>query len=174
MSKILRVAAATLCLSLAIAAPVAAAKPTQEFITINDIGLQDEFLTEACGFDVFFDGTGHVILRQFTDANGDLVAEVNNFGIHVRFYSEFGETSVVDVGLDHVVVQADGSQILSIIGNVQSLTVPGEGIVSADNGQIQFHITFDAEGNPTFEFIFGAGQHPESDPTALFCAAIGP
>lgn len=160
---------------LVIAGPAAAAKPQMERVTLNDIGLKDDFLTEHCGFDVFFDGTGHFILRSFTDSEGNLQREVNNFAIHVRVYSEWGSVSVVDVGADLVTYNADGSVTRVIIGSVQSIQLPGQGRVYAAVGQTTLLMTFpDPEGDPVVEVVREVGQHSDIAQEDVLCDALAP
>lgn len=159
---------------LAVASPVAAGKPIMERIPISDVGILDPFLTEACGFDVFVDATGHVTFRLFTDAEDNPLREVNNFGIRLRYHSEGGSVRTVDVGVDRVTHNADGSITQVIIGNVQSIQVPGQGRVSSDVGQTTLLITFpDPEGPPEVELIKQAGQH-DADSIAILCEALAP
>ena len=158
---------------LALASPAAAAKPQMERVVLNDIGLQDDFLTDACGFDVFFDGTGQAIFREFTDSEGNLLRELNNFGVHVRVYSEWGSVSLVDVGVDRVTYNADGSITQVIIGNVQSIHLPGQGRVYADVGQTTLMITFpDPEGDPVVELVRQVGQHSDFGQEDVLCEAL--
>lgn len=160
---------------LAIVSPVAAGKPIMDKFPISEAGVLDEFLTEACEFDVFLDVTGHVIFRLFVDAEDNPAREVNNFGIRLRFYSEWGSVRTVDVGVDRITYNADGSITQVIIGNVQSIQIPGHGRIYSDVGQTTFLITFpDPEGPPEFEVIKQAGQHSDTDPTPLICEALGP
>jgi len=174
VTRMLRALACACLLGAALAAPAAAGKPTMEVIHIADVGIKDKDLTEACGFDVFFDGSGHITLRQFTDQAGEFRGEVNNFAIRVRYYSEFGSVNAVDTGADRVTVLDDGSHVFSIIGNVQSITVPGHGRVYSDTGHMTFHVTFDAEGNPTSELLSAPGQHPEVGQEVVLCEFLGP
>ena len=59
----------------------------------------------------------------------------------------------------------DGSIILATTGNVQPITVPGQGKVVADSGQSVFHVTFPEDGSdPIFESILEPGNHTEGDP----------
>jgi len=159
---------------LAVASPVAAGKPTMERVQINDIGVLDVFLTEVCEFDVFADVQGHIIFRQFTDATGAPLREVNNFAIRARYYSAWGSVRTVDVGVDRVTYNADGSITQVIIGNVQSLQIPGQGRVYSDVGQTTLLITFPPEGDPMVEVLKQAGQHSDTDSTAILCEALAP
>ena len=172
MTRLTRALVAACLLGMAIAGPASAAKPVSERIDLNDIGVQDEFLTEFCGFDVWSDTTGHIIFRVFVDADGNAIHEVNNFAIHVRYYSENGEVNVVDVGPDRVVYLDDGSLIVSITGSVQSITAPGQGRVYSNNGWVAFLITFDEEGNATAEFYDAAGLHSDIDQAEVLCELL--
>ena len=159
---------------LVLVAPVAAGKPVMEREPINDVGIFDEFLSAECGFDVFVDGIGHAIFRQFTDANGDPIRELNNFAIRVRYYSAGGSVRVVDTGADRVTFNADGSVIQVVIGNVQSIQLPGQGRVYADVGQTTFLFTFPPTGDPTVDLIKQAGQHSDFASSDVLCEALAP
>lgn len=160
---------------LAVASPVAAGKPIMERVPINDIGVLDEFLTDACGFDVLVDARGHITFRLFTDASGAPLREVNNFAIRLRYYSAWGSVRTVDVGVDRITYNADGSITQVITGNVQSLQIPGQGRVYSDVGQTTLLITFpDPEGEPVVEVVRQAGQHSDTDSSAILCEALAP
>jgi hypothetical protein len=151
------------------AAPVSAAQPAMERETVHEIGIPDEFLTEACGFDVSFDVTGHITFRAFLDAEGNPVREVNNYALQARYYSDEGSVSVRDVGVDRVKYTEDGL-INVIVGNVQSIQLPGEGRVYSDVGQITLQFTF-TEGAPIVEVLGSAGQHDDNS-TEVLCGAL--
>jgi hypothetical protein len=156
--------------TLLLAAPAAAAKPVMEKIQINDIGVVDEFLTEACGFEVLVDVTGHVIFRTWLDTDGNPIREVNNFAIQARFYTEAASFSTVDVGADRVTHNPDGSILLTVIGNIQPIQLPGLGLVYVDVGRTVLHITFpDPEEPPVVEVLQQSGQHDEEFPSDIVC-----
>ena len=170
----LRVALLATLACLVLASPAAAGKPLMEKATLNDIGVLDEILTEVCGFDVFLDATGHIIFRLFVDDEGEPIREVNNFGVHLRLFSEWGSIQLVDVGVDRILYNEDGSITQLIIGNVQSIQVPGQGRVYADVGLTEVLVTFpDPEGDPVFELIRQAGQHSDNH-LDVICAALAP
>lgn len=171
MRRSLVLASLATALALALASPVSAAKPDMERIDLNDSQLDPE-LTAACGFDVHVVGQGHITFRVFSDASGVPVREVNNYAVRVTFSSEWGSVSVADVGADRVTYLPDGSLILVVIGNVQSVNIPGEGRVYFDVGRVVNQITFDASGTPTFTVLAEAGQH-EGDQLEAFCTALG-
>ena len=119
---------------LLVASPAAAGKPVTERVADDDVGILDEFLTDACRFDVFVDASGHITFRLWTDAEGNPIRELNNFGVRLRFYSEDGSVRTVDVGADRVTHKPDGSFTNVVIGNVQSIQIPGQGRLYADGG----------------------------------------
>ena len=165
-------ASALLSLSL-IVTPATAGKPQMERVPINDVGVLDEGLTDACGFDVWVDATGHITFRLMTDAEGNPKREVNNFAIRVHFYSEFGAFNSVNVGPDRATYLADGSIILATTGNIQSITVPGQGLVVADIGQSIFHVTFPEDGSdPIFELIRQPGNHTGGNTASIACDVL--
>lgn len=169
-------ARATLCAILAclvLATPAAAAKPVMERVVVSEIGAPHDFLTAACGVDAFSDVTGHFILRMFAAADGTITRELNNFALHFRYYSEFGEVRAVDVGADRVTYNADGSITQVVIGNVQSISLPGQGRVYADVGQTTVTITFPPEGEPIVDVQPGPGQH-HGDQLAVVCGVLAP
>ena len=174
MIRMLRAALCATLLGAALAAPASASQPATERVRIADIGVLDEELSGACGFDVLVDAIGHVTFRVFSDANGDPRGEVNNFAIRLRWYSEFGEATAVNVGPDRVTYLDDGSQILAITGNLASITAPGSGRVYSENGVITFLVTFDAEGNESFEFLSASGQHPSDSLESVLCELLAP
>jgi hypothetical protein len=149
--------------TLILAAPAAAAKPIIEKIPVNEIGIVDEFLTETCGFEVLSDITGHFTVHSWTDAEGNPIRDVVNFAIHVRTYTATAEFRTVDVGVDRVFFNEDGSILQFVIGNVGSIQLPGHGRVYSDVGQTVVLVTFpDPEGPPVFEVLSQSGQHDES------------
>lgn len=167
-----RVMVLTVLASLLVTSPVAAAKPVMEHLQIRDIGLQDEFLSEACGFDVWVDAIGVITFRVWLDADDNPLREVNNFGVRLTYYSEWGSIRTVDVGADRAIYHADGSVTLTVIGNVQSMQIPGQGRVYSDVGRVSFHFTFpDPEGDPDVEVLSVAGQHA-GDQLGIICDVL--
>jgi hypothetical protein len=164
----------TVVATLLVLSPVAAAKPVTEHLQIRDIGLHDDFLSEACGFDVWVDAIGVITFRVWLDAEDNPIREVNNFGLRIRYYSEWGSIHTQDVGADRAIYHPDGSVTLTVIGNVQSIQVPGEGRVYSDVGRVSFLFTFpDPEGEPVVELLSVAGQHSD-DQLSVICDALAP
>lgn len=160
--------------SLLATSPAAAAKPVMEHLRIRDIGFHDEFLSEACGFDIWVDAIGVITFRVWLDTDENPIREVNNFGLRIRYFSESGSIRTQDVGADRVTYHADGSVTLTVIGNVQSIQIPGQGRVYSDVGRVSFHFTFpDPEGEPVVEVVSVAGQH-WGDQLGIICDALAP
>jgi len=167
MRRAIRITVLGLLACSLLAAPASAGRPAQTFIPVDDLFV-DPFLSGACGVDVTVSATGHVILRAFTDANGNLVREVNNYAIDLTFSSENAAIHAKDVGVDRVTYFEDGGLIDIIIGSVQSFSIPGQGRVYADVGRSMLEI--DANGNTTLTPL--SGQH-DPDQTAVICDILG-
>lgn len=169
-----RVMVLTVVATLLGMSPVAAAKPVMEHVQIQDIALHDDFLSEECGFDVWVDAVGVITFRVWLDAEDNPIREVNNFGVRIRYSSEWGSIRTVDVGADRATYHPDGSVTLTVIGNVQSIQVPGQGRVYFDVGRVSFHVSFpDPEGEPVFELLSVAGQHSD-DQLSVICDLLAP
>lgn len=152
---------------LAASVPAMASAPSQERIAVDD-QFVDDFLTEACGFEIAVHVSGHVIFRTFTDANGDPAHEVNTYALTVVWSSDSATIKAKDVGADRITYLPDGSIEQVVIGNVQSFSVPGHGRVYADVGRVTLHITFDESGDAIFEVVSAHGQH-DPDQVAPLC-----
>jgi hypothetical protein len=99
--RIARVVSLGLLAALLIAAPVAAAQPLMERIELDD-QFVNPFLSDACGVEVTMHLTGHLTFRLFSDADGDPVSELDNFVIHIRSWTVYGEIHANNVHLDRV------------------------------------------------------------------------
>lgn len=158
---------------LAIAGTVAAA-PMIERIPVNDSGIVDEFLTQECGTPIWIDVWGHITSHVWTDADGNPVRELNNYALHATWYSDFASLRTVDRGVDRVTHLADGSIILTVVGDVTPIHVPGQGLVYADIGQTTLHISFPDQGDPIVEVLSSHGQHGGSDFVEVICGLLAP
>jgi len=96
---------------------VASATAGQPAMTREDIDdtFADEFLTDACGFDVITHATGHIVTREFDRTNGTV--EVRTLNVALTATANGNSYRFRDVGADHVKVTRDGA-ILSIVGQV--------------------------------------------------------
>ena len=75
----------------------------------------DEFLTDACGFEVTTRAEGHVITREFDRSGGTV--EVRTLNVALEAMAHGKTYRFRDVGADQVRVTKDGP-ILSIVGQV--------------------------------------------------------
>lgn len=179
--RIVAAIGAALLLGGMVAGPVAAAQPHIEVEEIS-FSILDEFLTAQCGFTVTLSGEGQVIHRTWVDENGDVTREVHTVN-HSRSLSANGQTlSFKDSGVDKVTINADGTVLIEIVGNLGVLTVPGEGSVIGAAGRIAVLLTpvldeegnpvLDEEGNPmmTEEVVSDSGYR--EDDIAAICAGL--
>jgi hypothetical protein len=104
-----------LVVAAVVAQGASAAKPTIERFNVDETFL-DEFLTEACGFDVMTSAQGHVAVRTFSGAAGP--AEITTLSIALTATAGDNTYRFRDVGADHVQVKKDGTTILLIIGQI--------------------------------------------------------
>jgi hypothetical protein len=153
--------------AILVTAPVSAGKP-EMVLDAFDTTFVDDALSDSCGVEVNAHVSGHTIVRVFTDADGNPVRELNNYAVQAHWWSINGDIHVRDVGADRVTFFDDGSVQLIIIGNVQSISIPGEGRVYADVGRLM--IEFDAAGNATVTPL--GGQH-DPDQLAVICGVLG-
>ena len=94
-----------------------AAGPTIEHVRVNDLGVVDEFLGEACGVPVTIDIVGHVTIRTF---DGGRTGPARVFTINLEITAHAGDNvyRFRDVGADVLRVSPDGTAILMIVGQI--------------------------------------------------------
>jgi hypothetical protein len=157
--------------SLLTIGPVSAAAPTTERIPVDETFV-DDFLSDACGVTVTVHETGHFILRTWTDATGQEIRALNTYALSDTFSSVNGSVSGKNVGPDRITFNADGSIIITTIGNIGLLTIPGLGTTYQNVGRTMLTITFDEDGNATVEVTPLGGQH-DGDNTDAICGVLG-
>ena len=129
-------------LLLAVASPVAAAKPSKEVISLDnpeDEAFFSALLTEECGVPVEADFEGTVTVHTFTDRDGDFKREIAKFWIRDTFTNTETGASVLlrDVGPDILFFGKDGALYVAITG--RSLTgsgVIGRTLINLDTGEV--------------------------------------
>ncbi len=103
----------------AVVGPTASgATPTIERVAVNDVGVVDDFLSDACGVPVTIDAVGHVIIRTF-DGSGTGPKRVFTINIAITAYAGDNVYRFRDVGADLLRVAPDGTAILMIIGQIR-------------------------------------------------------
>jgi hypothetical protein len=141
---------ALIVLPLALAPAAFAVPPTNEVTTIVDDVTVDEDICADFGFDVTFVENGTFKTRTFYDQEGNIVKTIlSNY--NVRFTSTAsanGKTLSTNYPLVFITQGDDDIRV----GLRNAYTVPGEGVVLLDAGQL----ILDVE---TGEVTFEAGQH---------------
>ena len=92
------------------------AAPTFETIVVDET-FADEFLTEECGVAVTSHIQGTIIVRTFS-GEGTGVAEVRTINVGVTATADGRVFRFRDVGVDVVLIEPDGTAVLSIAGQV--------------------------------------------------------
>ena len=106
---------ATVVVVAAVVVPGALAdQPVMERFDLDE-SFADEFLTEECGVPVTTHIRGHIIFRTFEDGRN---VEVNTLNFALTATADGNTYGFRDVGVDHLQVMKDGTEIISIVGQV--------------------------------------------------------
>jgi hypothetical protein len=132
---------------LAFAAPVAAARPTREVISIDDPlaeAFWSERLSAECGAPIAADFEGTVTVHVFTDRHGNFKREIDKYWIRDTFTNTATGASVLlrDVGPDIFWFGRDGSLYMALIG--RSLT--GSGVIGRTVINLDADLTVSMKG----------------------------
>ena len=105
------------------AAPVAAARPEREVIDMNDPAIDVEetaFVTQACGFPIVADVSGHVMFTVFPEGSRH-VQELDHYAIRATYTNPAtGETfRLRDIGPDRFFVK-HGVAYVAITGRSET------------------------------------------------------
>jgi hypothetical protein len=118
--------------------------------------------------EVRFQGTFDI--STHVDQNGNLTMEIVR--LHHASFTYTNPASgaslwIVDTGINKYTFEEDGSVTVAFIGNVASVTAPGQGVVAQEVGRL----VFDAA---TGAVSFAAGQHDLrlTGHVAALCAAL--
>jgi hypothetical protein len=168
----------------AFAGPVLAAKPTIERIELSGEAELDAFLTDVCGFDVWVTRTGHIVVRTWTDEEGNVLREIVSLGIRGSLTAGGAVLTFVDTGMDKITSLPGGGVQVEIHGNLGLLTVKGMSPVAGAAGRFVFQRTpvldeegnpvLDEEGNPVTNFEVIADSGLRVDDLEAVCAALAP
>jgi hypothetical protein len=116
LSGVFKWVACILVVAAVIAPSASAARPTIERVDIDET-FPDDFLTEACGVPVTTRAQGHITFRAFS-GDGTGPAELRTINIALTAMAGDNTYSFRDVGADLVRIEADGTAILMIIGQI--------------------------------------------------------
>jgi hypothetical protein len=126
--------------------------------------VDDTFTTGYCGFPMQVHTTGDVVVRVFFDESGNFArALITAPETRLQFTNLDTGASVwtPSVNMVQETANADGTGTQTLRGLLWHLVVPGQGLVTADVGRIDFQFTFDEDGNiVTEDVVFAAGQWP--------------
>jgi hypothetical protein len=106
--------AAVVVIAAAFAPWASAGKPTIERFDV-DRTFADDGLSAACGVPVTTHIQGHVIFRTFTDGNN---VELSTLNFALTATAGDSTYRFRDVGADHVQVNKDGTEVVSIVGQL--------------------------------------------------------
>lgn len=138
--------------------------------------LNDQFTTGACGFPMEVRTTGTGVFHLFLDDGGEFERIIiTSAGIRITFTNLLTGESVWTPSVNMVrdVANDDGSGTQSLRGLLWHLVVPGEGLVTADVGRIDFRVTFDEDGHVIGQqVVFLAGQQ-ENQFFPKLCSVLG-
>ena len=136
---------------------------------------EDNFTTNYCGFPMDVHGSGTGIFHLFLDENGDFERIIITAAdLKYSFTNQLTGESVWTPSVNMVEEEAnpDGTGTKTLRGLVWALIVPGEGLVTADVGRIDWLFTFDSDGNLVSEdLVFLAGIQENQFPEML-CSVL--
>jgi hypothetical protein len=157
-------------LSAMFVAVASAAKPLQEFEirwdgTVTEV---DEFLSEACGFEVRATSRGHIQGKVYVDNDGAFKRFVAHPSFTTIYESDFASFESSDRGVDKVTENPDGT--LSIHGTGIHFRVKGEAFAIG-----LWRLVVD----PVAEVLLSAEYHgnfdlEEPDIVPFICERLGP
>ena len=138
--------------------------------------VDDTFVTNFCGFPMQVRSTGTGIVHLFLDENGDVQRVIITAPqTRMTFTNLDTGKNVWTPSVNMVLSEAneDGTVTQSLRGLFWHLVVPGEGLITADVGRLDYRLTFDNNGNIIEEeVVFSAGiQEGQFVPT--LCSVLG-
>lgn len=126
---------AAMALTLALAVPAFAARPTIISFADNDVA-DGEFFSGVCGFEVTAASSGHVIFHNDKRGANNYIA---NWNINIWLHSAKGSYHLVDAGPDMEHRRAGTSYVTVTGRSVTYSMVIGRTEVNLDTGEVVFH-----------------------------------
>ena len=138
--------------------------------------VDDTFVTTFCGFPMEVRTTGTAVVHLFLDDEGNFDRVIITAPeTRLTFINLDTGESVWTPSVNMVRDEAndDGTGTQSLRGLLWRLIVPGQGLITADVGRIDYRLTFDSSGNIIDEeVVFSAGiQENQFVPT--LCSVLG-
>jgi hypothetical protein len=138
--------------------------------------IEDAFVTGFCGFPMEVRTTGTGVFHLFLDEDGNFERIIITSPTVRLVFTNLNTGESVwtpSVNMVDQRMNEDGTGTLSYRGLLWHLVVPGEGLVTADVGRIDWLFTFDDEGNVVSEeLVFVAGIQENQLPPML-CPVLG-
>jgi hypothetical protein len=157
-------------MTLLVITPAHAAQPVVQTILVNTTFV-NKVLSAACGFQITHRLEGTIRVTHRFDAAGNLAVEVDQFHLHGSFSAHGKTVEFVVAERDNVSINRDGSATVYITGLTGRLTVPGQGLVTADVGRLVLFFDSPTDENP--DVLFEAGQH-DNGPAPELCTILSP
>jgi hypothetical protein len=136
--------------------------------------LDDTFVDGYCGFPVEVHTSGTGVFHLWEDPNGALERLIiTSANIKLTFTNLITGQSVwtPSVNMTEISVHDDGTATQSYRGLLWHLVVPGEGLLTADVGRIDFLYSF-VNGTPVFQGVVFAAGIQENEFLALVCTVL--
>jgi hypothetical protein len=138
--------------------------------------VEDVFVTGFCGFPMEVRTTGTGVFHLFLDENGNFERIIITAPTVKIVFTNLNTGESVwtpSVNMVEQRMNEDGTGTLTYKGLLWHLVVPGEGLVTADVGRIDWLFTFDDEGSVVSEeLVFAAGIQENQLPPML-CSVLG-
>jgi hypothetical protein len=141
---------------------------------ILQLPIDDVFVTQMCGYPLEIRSTGTAIIHVFPTELWDERVIITAPQTRLQFTNLSTGESIWTPSVNMVmqIPHEDGTGTKTLRGLLWRLVLPGEGLITADAGRIDFLFTFDDEGNiVSEEMIFSAGQQ-NGDFLEQTCAAL--
>lgn len=132
------------------------------------------------GFPVMVHTTGHAVFHVFFDQSGNVQRVlITAPDTTITFTNTITGASVwtPSVNIIQQYGNPDGTGTQTYRGLLDRVVVPGQGLVFAEVGRIDWRVTLDDQGNPiAFDEVFSAGQWDNDGnfiPIPLLCSLLG-
>lgn len=147
----LLVSLSSLVLMLALPGTAAADQPSVSTVPISFARI-DAGLSQACGFPVFITADGERRITTFADGRVMTHRQVTNtWSANGKSVTNYQTVTFIDEG-----------GVRTVLGNLFSIHIPGQGLIVQNMGRVVFDLA-------TGEVLFEAGPH---EPISTVCAYL--
>lgn len=138
--------------------------------------VEDVFVTGFCGFPMEVRTTGTGVFHLFLDEDGNFERIIITEPTMRMVFTNLATGEKVwtpTVNMVEERMNDDGTGTKTLRGLLWRLVVPGEGLVTADVGRIDWLFTFDDEGNVVSEDVVFVAGIQENQLPPMLCAVLG-